>query len=203
MAKINMKGLRAELAQKGYKVFRDKVAPRLERALQREAQKVLADFDNHPITKEIEAGPGSSNKSGTLGGYGNLFTFIGFDRGSDPISPIRSLLARSIKIQSLRKKRNELALVLKFTIPTQEEIAAITPSPWSNESWVEAVEKGMSGVGRYLYSKNTGRFQTSRSGQAIEATVDVRGSGSSSPTDYISGILKNMLQSIENSLKRL
>tara|TARA_R100000808_G_C2151783_1_gene160944 strand:+ start:1465 stop:2076 length:612 start_codon:yes stop_codon:yes gene_type:complete len=203
MAKINMRGLKAELAQKGYKLFKEKVTPRVEKIFAKETQKLVTEFEADLVTKEIEGGEGARNISHTLGGYGNLFTFIGFESGSDPISPIRSLLAKSIKITSIRKKRKELALILKFTVPTQEEIAKVTPSPWSTESWTEAIEKGMSGLGRYLYSSRKGRFTTSRSGGGIEAKVEVRAAGNSSPTPYISKILNNMLKSMENSLKRL
>lgn len=203
MAKINMRGLNAELAQKGYKIFKDKVTPRIERQLRKETQKVLQAFESHPITQELEGGASASNTSNTLGGYGNLFTFIGFDSGSDPISPIRSLLAKSIKIVSLRKKRNVLSLQLKFSVPSREEIEAVTPSPWSSDSWVEAVERGMSGLGRYLYSSDKNRFRTSRSGGGIEAAGEIRGPSSSSPDPYISQILADMLGSIEASLKRL
>ena len=198
-----MKGLEAEIAMKGYKLLKAKIEPRVQRLLQRETQKMLMEFDNHPVTKEIEKGPTSSNSSGTLGGYGNLFSFIGFSSGDDPISPIRSLLARSIKIVGLRKKRGKLLLGLKFTVPTDAEIAAVSPSPWSTDSWVEAVERGMTGLGRYLYSANQGRFATSRSGTGIEASVEIRGSGSSTPTEYTSVILRDMLASIENALKTL
>ena len=45
---------------------------------------LLRDFDSHPVTKEIEGGAGSPNLSRTLGGYGNLYTFIGFAFGSRP-----------------------------------------------------------------------------------------------------------------------
>ena len=38
---------------------------------------LLREFNNHPVTKEIESGVDSLNSSGTLGGVGNLFTFIG------------------------------------------------------------------------------------------------------------------------------
>ena len=117
--------------------------------------------------------------------------------------PLRSLLAQSIKVVGVRKQRNKLALSLKFTVPTEEEIAAVTPLPWASASWVDAVERGMSGVGRYLYSEDKGRFPTSRSGQAIEATVEVRGSGSSQPMKYISKLLADMLSNIERSLKSL
>lgn len=203
MAKINMKGLKAEIAQKGYKIFKDQVTPRIERQFKRETARLLSEFDSHEVTKEIEAGPGARNSSGTLGGYGNLFSFIGFNKGQDPISPIRSLLARSIKIKSIRKKRGQLALILQFSVPTEQEIADVSPSPWSTASWVEAVEKGMSGLGRYLYSSREGRFSSSRSGNAIEASVEVRGSTSSQPTEYVSKILADMLRNIETSLKRL
>lgn len=203
MAKINMRGLQAEIAQKGYKVMKPLVEARAKAELEKSKQQLLQDFDNHSVTKEVQAGSNASNTSNTLGGYGNLFTFIGFDSGADPINPIRSLLARSIKIQSLRKKTNELAFVLKFTVPTKEEIAAISPSPWSTESWVEAVEKGMSGLGKYLYSSDSSRFSTSRSKGGIEAKYEVRSSQASKPIDYMSGILSRMLKGIESNLKRI
>lgn len=38
-------------------------------------RELINDFESHPVTREIEGGTESSNLSGTLGGYGNLFTF--------------------------------------------------------------------------------------------------------------------------------
>ena len=151
MARINMRGLEAEIAQKGYKIYKPLVEDRVKRMLQKETQQVLNAFNQNAVTREIEAGPNSSNISNTLGGYGNLFTFIGFESGSDPISPIRSLLAKSIQIKAIRKKRNTLALKLTFSVPTLEQIKAVTPSPWSTDSWAEAIERGMSGLGKYLH----------------------------------------------------
>lgn len=202
MAKVNVSKLKAEIAKKGYKIVKSQLVPRIERALNKETQKVLEEFESHPITQEIEGGPTAQNTSKTLGGYGNLFTFIGFDRGSDPISPLRSLLARSIKIKSLRKKNNALTYVLKFSVPSREQIAAVSPSPWSTDSWVDAVERGMSGLGKYLYS-SSGRFKTSRSGGAIEASVEFRSASTSKAMPYLSEVLENMLKRIESSLKRL
>lgn len=45
--------------------------PKIEER-QKELQK---QFQIHPITVELDAGPRASNTSGTLGGYGNLFFF--------------------------------------------------------------------------------------------------------------------------------
>jgi len=202
-ARINIKGLKSEIAKKGFPTFKAQAVPRIERKFKQETLKLLAAFEDHPVTKEIREGPGATNSSGTLGGYGNLFTFIGFGSGQDPISPIRSLLAKSIKVVAVRKKRNELGLTLTFSVPTEAQIAEVSPLPWATSSWVEAVEKGMSGAGRYLYSQQKGRFKTSRSGQGIEASVEIRGSSTSQPIQYVSKLLSNMLKDIERSLKRI
>lgn len=203
MAKINIRGLKAEIAAKGYKIVKPAVEARAKLELDKAKNQLINDFENHVVTKEIEGGAGASNSSNTLGGYGNLFTFIGFDSSADPISPLRSLLARSIQIQSLRKKTNELSFILKFSVPTKEQIAAVTPSPWSTESWVNAVERGMSGLGKYLYSNDPNRFSTSRSRGGIEAKFDVRSAQNSKPIDYMTGILTRMLKNIESNLKRI
>lgn len=203
MARVNIKGLQAEIAAKGYKIFKPAAQARIERTLQKEAQRLIADFESHPVTQEIEGGPNAGNQSNTLGGYGNLFSFIGFENGSDPISPIRSLLARSIKIRSFRKKRNILGFKLVFTVPTIEEIKEVSPMPWSTESWAEAVERGISGLSQYLYSSDKS-YNTSRSGPAVQLDFDMSGrGGNSSPIDYITGILSRMLKSIEVSLTRV
>lgn len=195
-----MRGLNAEIAQKGYKIFKPLVEQRIKNAFDKERQKLLNDFENSDITKEIDAGPNASNSSNTLGGYGNLFTFIGFESGSDPISPLRSLLAKSIQIKTIRKKRDVLAFTLNFSVPTIEEIKAVAPMPWSTDNWVEAVEKGLSGLGQYMYTKNSKR---GRSGRAIQIDAELTGNQNSNPTEYMTKILSDMLRNIESSLKRL
>ena len=200
MAKINMRGLNAEIAQKGYKIFKPLVEQRIKNAFDKERKKLLDNFENSDITKEIDAGPNASNSSNTLGGYGNLFTFIGFESGSDPISPLRSLLARSIQIKTIRKKRDVLAFTLNFSVPTIEEIKAVAPMPWSTDNWVEAVEKGLSGLGQYMYTKNSKR---GRSGRAIQIDAELTGNQNSNPTEYMTKILSDMLRNIESSLKKL
>jgi hypothetical protein len=131
-----------------------------------EKEKILfrADFESHPVTQELEGGENASNNSGTLGGYGNLFSFLGFNRGSNPTSPVKSL------IQSIRIDRNVQTSIkgfkIKVNIPSKEEFAAITPMPWEGgRSWLLDMERGISGLGAYLY----GRFNSSRSGGGIQS----------------------------------
>lgn len=204
MAKVNMRGLKAEIAAKGHKIFKPVAEQRVKRVLDKERQKLLDDFEEHPVTQEVDAGPTAGNRTNTLGGYGNLYSFIGFESGSDPISPIRSLLAKSITIKSFRRKRGTLGFSLRFTVPTAEQIAAVSPMPWSTESWSEAIERGISGIGQYLYSDSK-NYTSSRSGPAIQIDFDRTGGmrSHSTPIDYITGILDRMLKSIENNLRRL
>lgn len=201
MARINMRGLNAEIAQKGYKIFKPLVEQRIRRSFDKERQQLLKSFESHEITKEIDGGPSASNSSNTLGGYGNLFTFIGFESGSDPISPLRSLLAKSIQIRTIRKKSNILAFTLSFSVPTIEQIKAIAPMPWSTDNWVDAVERGLSGLGQYLYTKN---HKKGRSGSAVQIDGELSGQQmNSNPAEYMTKILDEMLRNIESSLKRL
>ena len=55
---------------------------------QKYKQILISEFSSHPVTVELEGGVNASNISGTLGGRGNLFTFIGFNAGDNPTQPI-------------------------------------------------------------------------------------------------------------------
>ena len=59
----------------------------LVRKFERAKDEMIKDFLSLKVTQEIAGGPGALNMSGTLGGYGNLFSFIGFDMGDNPMTP--------------------------------------------------------------------------------------------------------------------
>ena len=50
----------------------------IEPKIQERQKELVKNFTVHPITVELDAGPRASNTSGALGGYGNLYSFIGF-----------------------------------------------------------------------------------------------------------------------------
>ena len=142
---------------------------KLEARAQLEFEKIKDEmidaFNSHEVTIEIEEGPSADNSSGTLGGHGNLFSFIGFTAGEKPTSTIRDrLLETKLKIQS---KRGQV-LNMETTEPTRQEIFELTPLPWAGgRSWADGIETGISGLGKYLYDEGK-TFSKSHSGTALQ-----------------------------------
>lgn len=145
---------------------------------------MIKEFLQHPVTKEILAGPNASNTSGTLGGYGNLFSFIGFEAGERPIDPILALL-RQTRYSVGRVNRGVATITVE--IPSKEQIFSATPLPWaSGLSWAERIEVGLSGLGMYMNKKS----DYSRSGTGIQSNTQQR-SGGFRNTKYISAFLNH------------
>lgn len=200
MAKINVKGLDAEIAMKGYKIFKPAVEERVQRIFNRANTELMQDFEVNPITAALEGG--ANGGTGGVIGFGSLFSFLGFAAGSDPVAPVRSYLRGSVYLVSMRKKRNELALRMNFSLPTKGGAIAAAPTlPWSSESWVAAIENGVSNLGHYLYHPHS--TDKSRSEEAIQVKTKINSATSSSPTPYISQIIDRVARSVEAGLKRL
>lgn len=167
-----------------------------------EAQReMLMDFENHPVTKEINGGPGANNESGTLGGYGNLFSYIGFEKGSDPIAPIRKILKKALKIRSLPSSHRSMIIKFQVELPSKEEIFENTPMPWSDgRSWVEGIERGISGLGKYLNIGSRQYGNASRSGTGLQVKNGPM-SGAFRNTKYLSQILNELRSAIMRKTK--
>jgi hypothetical protein len=186
--KINPTRIRKKLLRNMNKVP-PKVRLDAQRKFNRAKAEMINEFESHAVTREIEAGPAGKNSSGTLGGYGNLFSFIGFYQGATPIETLRSLL-NSYKIDITKPhiiKRN-IGVDFRFRIegPSIEQIEAATYLNWLGKSWVRGVERGMSGIGNYLASMGA---TSSRSGGGIQATQKMRG-GAYRPTKYVSSLMR-------------
>ena len=152
----------------------------LYKKIERLKRDMIKDFLNLPVTKEIMAGPTASNISGTLNGYGNLFSFIGFPKGTDPIAPILSLLNQTTYNISRASVAGQIKI--NITLPSKGQIFQVTPMPWaSGISWAQRIETGMSGLGEYLNTKSN----TSRSGTGLQSGNKTRG-GRFMNTRYIS-----------------
>ena len=136
----------------------------VNKEVQKEKALFRADFESHPVTQELEGGENASNISGTLGGYGNLFSFLGFNQGASPTTAVKLLIQKILLDRNIQVNNN--GFNIKISVPSKEEFAAVTRLPWEGgRSWLLDIERGLSGLGAYLY----GRFNSSRSGGGIQS----------------------------------
>ena len=160
--KINKKLIQKE-------IFNNRAVKKMVRDIvQKEVEKEKAlfqqDFESHPVTQELDGGENASNISGTLGGYGNLFSFLGFNQGTNPTAPVKFLIQRITLDRNIQATGN--GFKVRVNVPSKEEFGAVSRLPFEGgRSWLLDIERGISGLGAYLY----GRFASSRSGTGIQS----------------------------------
>jgi hypothetical protein len=173
------------------KPLRDRAYKIVKQRIEEAKQKTLAIFEKHPVTSELESGPRGQNISGTLGGYGNLFSYIGFSSGANPIDPLRVYLNRKPRVyrnSKFVKKSNSAEFVFIIEIPSLSEMEELAQSPFEGRSWLRGLERGISGLGYYLHSK-TGQLAGSRSGFGLQTENRLRAM-TFKPITYMTNILK-------------
>ena len=159
-------------------------------------------------------GANAENISGTLPssshGNMNLFSFIGFRSDlENPVNIIRRFLNPNSRygllygprMKYIRGSRtNEGEYQFLISPPDIEEIYRNSPLPWAQGiSWVYRMEKGISGVAKFL---NTDRFQTpepSRSGGGLQVKKNLRGSNFR-PVPYFTELLRDFLNNAKSGL---
>lgn len=186
--------LDAELSKNLALESRTEVRKVFQKAFQKKKNEMIAEFLNHPVTIEIRGGTSAKNISGTLGGgSGNLFSFIGFNAGDEPIEPILRLLeSTTFDYVNASKKR----INYRINLPTAKDVFSITPMPWaSGRSWAKGIETGISGLGYYLRKET----DSSRSGLGVQSPRKVRKAGSRfKNVSYISAFLKKYKKEFED-----
>ena len=154
---------------------------------------LIKEFLADPVTIEILQGASGSNISGTLGGVSNLFAFICFYSGEQPISPILQSLENIQITYNKEIRKRGIGVEFDISLPTAQDIFAITPLPWaSGRSWAEGIERGLSGLG-YLLRKDGGR-----SGAAVQSRVNKIRSGRFQNRPYISALIKKYRKRFED-----
>jgi hypothetical protein len=194
---------------------------RVERQIRNKAEvklgKAIKEFTrnvrDHPVSKEIDGGPEEENLSGTLGGYGNLFSYIGFDDGSDPVGEVLDLIlqhrlaaaassriipAPTVGARGFWKIRSA-TLEFSWRVVGMDKSKLFTATrsavPWMGKSWLKGIESGISGLGAYLYVED-GNFRNSRSGTAVQTQTRLR-SGGYRPVSYISALYNEFSRNLK------
>ena len=160
----------------------------IEEKIKKAQKHLLQNFEKHPVTIEIAAGPQGTNVSSTLGGIGNLFSYIGFSAGDKPLGPIRIML----KQYDIRFHHSKKKTTINITVPTTTEIFRATPLPWATgRSWAKGIETGISGLGSYLNIDSA----RSRSGTGIQTKAKQR-AGRFKNRTYLSSLLQDYYKEI-------
>ena len=163
---------------------------------------LLAEISEHKVSQEINRGPNAVSTSGTMSDLrgagkrkgGNLFSFIGFEVKDKPISNLKRLI--NAPLNSRVRNRGVGKFNIDTDMPDLERVFEKTPFPWLNLSWVEGIERGITGLGEYIF----GIFDNkagSRSKRGLQGEKTIR-SASFTPTPY----LTSMYQKFYNRLRK-
>lgn len=188
--KINKKLIQKEIFNNRSikKMVRDMVKIEVEK----EKNLFRSEFESHPVTQEIDGGENASNISGTLGGYGNLFSFLGFNKGANPTTPVKILIKKILLDRKVQTTKN--GFKINVNVPSKEDFGTVTRLPWEGgRSWLLDMERGISGLGSFLY----GRFNASRSGGGIQIKYKYS-NRIFRPVKYFSGIYTNFLKRLSS-----
>ena len=188
--KINKASIRKKVINSA--AFKKAADWHAKRRFNKEKRKLLEEFSSHPVTQEIEEGTGAKNLSGTLGDYGNLFTFIGFPQGANPTDLVKSFLISAIKMKRRVPSKGSSTVNYDITVPSLNEFK-VAKMPWEGGSnWVQSVETGISGF-NYFMSKAS---NVSRSGEGIQIDNRLRSIGKSANIKYMSKIINDFKKRI-------
>jgi hypothetical protein len=168
--------------------------------------KLLKDFDNHDVTKEIRSGPG--NPSSKFLDVGNLFSFIGFryDKQDEPILKIREILSEQtllVKIPKSRKLGRSWVLTkFKVETPLLEDIWDVTEYPKGtgnidrSGSWAKDLERrGIDGFEYYVFSYAfDSSFSRSTTGKQMKGKI--RSKSFNKPIPYVRALLEDFRKKV-------
>lgn len=193
--RIDKSSLMSELSNtENSKSMRTLLEQSVEARVEKSKKEMANDFANHPVTKELDNGPSSSNISNTLGGYGNLFSFIGFSSQENPVAQIKKEIEKPVKIKARKSIFSNGRFKVETNIPTQESLEESGKIPWSTGlSWLKGIEEGISGLGFFIFKKEGGLSSRSKTGVQTKADKGRQ----FKPTLYLTKIYKDFFDSIK------
>lgn len=196
MAKVNIQYIRKDILRAAPQFKNLAYGAALSR-FNRAKNDVITSFLENDVTKEIEAGPTASHSSEVVSA-GNLFSFIGFEEGSDPVTPVVNMLEEKLFLRpnGSMKISGDL-LIFSFTalIPTKKDIEAASPLPFQGgRSWVLGIEEGISGVSHYLFHQYFPRH--SRSSTGLQSPNEVNKATFAPRVGYLTNLLKRFKKEI-------
>lgn len=171
----------------------------IDSELNRATAEVVKAVVSHPVSTELLKGPKQEKDGNSVSGYGNLFSFIGFDKDDRPIKDIVDAIEDN-KFRISAVTRAGTVTTMKISSPKMTEVWRRTPMPWlSGESWVRGIEeKGISGLGYYLNTK----WDRGKSGWGVQVKVRVGDEDRVAPREYVAAIIRDTVKDITNRITK-
>lgn len=166
-------------------------------------ENLIQDFETHPVSQEISSSANApesdNNLSGTLGGVGNLYSFIGFEEGDRPIEKVKEILQTELKLihtsREATVKGDNPVVRYRYSVRVpRASLEAATEMQWENRSWLYAISEGISGFSYYL----RGRFSNSRSGGGLQAKKNQVRSAEFRPIPYFNKLIRDFIAVFNN-----
>jgi hypothetical protein len=196
---VNASKLAKELARSGGVALDAAIKQEVDAAVSKAQKKALNDFKTHPVVREIRGGNSSSNLSGLLGGYGNLYSYLGFT-DTEPVNSVEDKLKENIETQVKGRFFGIGRLLGRYNVevksPSIEDLEKVSAMEWSTQSWIDAVEHGVGGGGSMGYFWSKGK--RGRSGGGVQTENDVGREAETAP--FMSSILERMKERVRNAI---
>lgn len=201
MAKIDYRVIYAGIAKSP--AGQKQIETRVQNKFDANKEEFLEEFENDPITEAMQGA--TTDTTDQLHGYGNLRAFFGFTEGKDVVTPVKEVLEKDLVLANPRKvKAKEKSVVMTFSvkIPEQAIKDASKLEFEPGNSWVYAVENGLSGFSHFLFKKFKSP-QPSRSGEGIQTENELRVKSNTLPGDFVpKPYLSQMIDNLISRLKR-
>ena len=194
---INYRNLRIEIDRQSKDAIYRKVKPLMQAEFEARKQVVLDEFDAHPVTQELEAGPDASSQFIDTAHGGNLYSFLGFNAGENPTEAIRKVLQEDLRLNISQTTREVHQNTIIFKTPVRmptlttfhDKVGSQVPLEWTSRSFTDLLERGITGFGQYLFDTIRNFGGASRSGPAIQINKGTLRGGSAPRIKYVSEFL--------------
>jgi hypothetical protein len=187
------------LAINSNKQYQEEVSALVEQVFNEKKESMMQEFAKHPVTVEL-SNENSYNVSSTLGGYGNLFGFIGFNSGSDPIGPVEEKLRELVELIDVSFSSQASKVQIKFNAPDLDDFGDVAQYDGWREggNWLKGIERGISGL--QYFRTSLGQDEKGRSGLGIQMKGNVKsfagGNSKFNNKKYMTSIINNFKSSL-------
>lgn len=203
---INRRTLRTVVAKQAAKVLVKDVRKFAELDFETKKDQFIAAFDEHPVTKELAGGPKAfSSIPELVEAGGNLYSFLGFEKGEAPEAELKAYLEESIKLRRTgagQVKGDRVVFKTEVVFPTVADVDQAmqrrAPLEWVTRPFTQMISKSIPGLPNYLFRESPPLgTPPSRSGTAIQVKKTLR-AGSFKGVPYVGellGVLKRLFAS--------